>query len=199
MSADNNQSVIMDPLLLGEFRPGYWIGNLQSIKELSKISDDTEWTVISILKSEKLFAFARAAVEELPFPSTVHLEWELQDESQAEFISPRLIEVLDAMDKAVEVTPPSTNGSRTSKSKKACLVHCAFGISRSAAVCAAWLMARQNVRSLSQALTEIRAARPGASPNLGFIASLRALQESKGNVQAAMERIRPKQYEHTES
>eukprot|EP00977_Amphora_coffeiformis_P024357 scaffold15612_cov105-Amphora_coffeaeformis.AAC.2 len=69
-----------------------------------------------------------------------------------------------------------------------CLVHCAFGISRSVSICAAWLISRRQL-TLSQALQQIRAVRPDAAPNMGFLASLRGLEQCKGNMAAAMERM----------
>jgi hypothetical protein len=56
------------------------------------------------------------------------------------------------------------------------LVHCFQGKSRSAAVCAAYLMAKSGC-SLEEALDEVRRTRPQAQPNLGFAAQLRAYRK----------------------
>ncbi|EKX54758.1 hypothetical protein GUITHDRAFT_149854, partial [Guillardia theta CCMP2712] len=59
-----------------------------------------------------------------------------------------------------------------SAKKGGILVSCFQGKSRSAAVITAYLMQRDGL-SLEQALELVRAARPRAQPNLGFIADLR--------------------------
>ena len=180
--------VMLDQLLMGEIRPGMWIGNLQSLKELSKLPS-TKWTVISILKSEKLLHFTRTALQEISSCIETHVEWGIEDESQADFVSPKLAQVLTVIDEALE-----NRNDAVPAEKRACLVHCAFGISRSAAICAAWLISR-HAMTLPEALQEIRNVRPGASPNMGFIAGLRALEQCNGNIEAAIQRIRPRQNE----
>ncbi len=55
------------------------------------------------------------------------------------------------------------------------LVHCVAGISRSAAVCAAYLIAREHT-SLDAALRELSALRPCISPNLNFLGQLKAAE-----------------------
>jgi atypical dual specificity phosphatase len=65
------------------------------------------------------------------------------------------------------------------------LVHCFQGKSRSAAVCAAYLMAKSGC-SLEEALDEVRRTRPQAQPNLGFAAQLRQYRkrlDAQGGVQ----------------
>ena len=156
--------------------------------------------MISVLKSETLLQFARTAVQEESIAECVrsHVEWELQDDAQADFVSPKLESTLRAMDAALAVdnddgNDDPNNSNSSIDNRGACLVHCAFGVSRSAAVCAAWLISRRHF-SLPQALETIRQARPGASPNIGFIAGLRALEQCGGRVDAAIERLRPKNH-----
>jgi len=50
-------------------------------------------------------------------------------------------------------------------------VHCARGISRSASVVIAYLIARDG-KSVDDALETVRAARPMVNPNLGFVLAL---------------------------
>jgi len=57
----------------------------------------------------------------------------------------------------------------------AVLVHCYAGVSRSAALVAAHLMTRLGL-SLTEAMARVRAARPEADPNPGFVAQLRRLE-----------------------
>ena len=55
------------------------------------------------------------------------------------------------------------------------LVHCVAGMSRSASVCIAFLVKHRG-RTLLQAATQVKAARPVAFPNAGFWAALRELE-----------------------
>ena len=56
------------------------------------------------------------------------------------------------------------------------LVHCFAGRSRSASVCAAYIMCHENIR-LDEALMRMRLARPQINPNAGFMAQLNQLDE----------------------
>lgn len=68
----------------------------------------------------------------------------------------------------------------------AVLVHCASGVSRSVAVCCAWLMSRKEL-SFEQSLAQIRLNRPLSSPNIGFKIQLNFLQQVNGDIHAAIE------------
>jgi predicted protein tyrosine phosphatase len=265
----------MNPRLMGQVFPGLWVGELSSITEIRKrpptlFNDATEsmigtataffsataptisttttttkWTIISLLKSEKLSHFVHStlnaiqkeAVEETEneqkqqqqqqrllqhqhqndgiFASGVqtaastyrimiqqHVEWEIKDQIESDFLSPRLEEILNIIDEALgdndkEASHESTSFSLSPSSSSppissCCLVHCALGISRSAALCAAYLLWKRHDETLQAALTRIRAVRPQAAPNLGFIACLRALEQCHGNVAAARKRMASK-------
>jgi len=56
------------------------------------------------------------------------------------------------------------------------LVHCFAGRSRSASVCAAYVMCHENIR-LDEALMRMRLARPQINPNAGFMGQLNQLDE----------------------
>lgn len=126
-----------------------------------------------------------------------HMLWQLSDNSQADFLSPQLEQALRTIDH-VMLTSTTTDTvphqhqqqqqQEIESERAACLVHCFHGVSRSAAVCAAWLMVRRKW-SLAEALESIRRVRPQIHPNLGFIAGLHALQQCHGNVAAARERL----------
>lgn len=178
-SATIPSASIVNDTLMGEILPGLFIGNLWSVKELAKMPD-RRWTIVSVLQSTKLSLYVEKAVDEMRKNNSEMKiqteEWRLADQSQANLISARLSEILDLMDQSIH---PDEN--------RACLVHCAFGVSRSAAVCAAWLIARRHI-SLQQAMEQIRVARPEASPNMGFVAGLRALEQCGGNIEAAQQR-----------
>ncbi|MFX8899301.1 dual specificity protein phosphatase, partial [Acinetobacter baumannii] len=58
------------------------------------------------------------------------------------------------------------------------LVHCYQGISRSTAICCAYMMARSTAfLTRDEALSRIRSVRAKASPNSGFMKLLKALEE----------------------
>ena len=177
MESTRENALVVDETLMGEIIPGLWIGSLWSVKELRKMAHNKRWTVISIIKSERANDFVRRVLAEKSSNVERHEEWELEDQSQSSLISDRLEEILAVMDEALD------------QKDKCCLVHCAFGVSRSASVCAAWLISRRQL-SLQQALQQIRVAREAVSPNIGFIAGLRALEQCKGNVKEAQKRMR---------
>ena len=58
------------------------------------------------------------------------------------------------------------------------LVHCMAGKSRSASVCAAWLMASEGLTA-ADAITAVQSAHPRADPNRGFRDALRRFQDEQ--------------------
>jgi predicted protein tyrosine phosphatase len=64
------------------------------------------------------------------------------------------------------------------------LIHCFAGHSRSATVCAAYLIVVKG-RSLASALAAVRQARPGCAPNSGFMRLLSQLASERDRVVAA--------------
>eukprot|EP00934_Nitzschia_sp_Nitz4_P008761 Nitzschia sp. Nitz4//scaffold140_size61219//5791//6339//NITZ4_006430-RA/size61219-processed-gene-0.41-mRNA-1//1//CDS//3329536197//8751//frame0 len=157
-----------------EIIPGLWIGSLGALSSLE--ADEKEWLIVTILNGNSLIAIARSIVQRSEATCVEHEVWKLPDISIGDFLSPELSRILSRMDHYIE------NGER------ACLVHCARGISRSAAVCTAWLLSRREL-SLEQATDKIRAVRPQMAPNMGFVASLKALEKCSGDVEKAKERM----------
>jgi predicted protein tyrosine phosphatase len=160
-----------------EILPGLWIGSLAAVHHVSSDDAGVQWTIISILNSEKLIRLSQILMA--PSSNIRHEIWNLPDRGTADFLSDRLSTILDLVDESL----PSLETP-----KKGCLVHCAQGISRSVAVCAAWYMSRKEA-SLEQTLAVIRQVRPQALPNMGFIACLRAIEQCHGDIQAARERM----------
>ena len=213
-----------NPQLMAEIVPGLWIGNFQSLRELTQLRTTLSrqrrrWTVISVLQSDTLLHLARVALlQPQPQPQLHaqqendassecsslmiegHMLWQLSDNSQADFLSPQLEQALRTIDHVMltstttDTVPQQQQQQEIESERAACLVHCFHGVSRSAAVCAAWLMVRRKW-SMAEALESIRRVRPQIHPNLGFIAGLHALQQCHGNVAAARERLT----EHTDT
>ena len=171
------------------------------------------WAVITILDSEKLIGLTNLLLGQCPrFQNpdlkcgnvttgsqrskvVKHEVWRLEDHPKADFMSEKLTRILGMIDNAL---PSSTvmgtpyiqrqQVNDNEENSKACFVHCAQGISRSAAVCAAWYMSRRK-SSLQEAMAAIWLVRPQAQPNLGFLAGLRALQQCDGNINDAIIRL----------
>jgi predicted protein tyrosine phosphatase len=201
-------------LCMGEFSPGLWIGNLQSVQYIfghrpqqqqhtnteTTTTITTAWTIVSVLESDQLLNYVRNLIEQQQqqqqpqsAPSTIivhrHVTWKLPDRNQAHFLSDTLLQVLACMDESTFLRNNNKNAIHSQ-----CLVHCAKGISRSAAVCAAWLMHRlqrhdgNNGRavSLADAMAALRRVRPEVQPNLGLTAALWSIQTARGNVREAV-------------
>ena len=156
---------------MNEIIAGLWIGNLHSLRQLHQRAG--VWTVITLLKSEYLIRFCEKMLSEQQ--QCRKIVWRLADKSEATFLCDNLSDVLDAIDESQRDGRP-------------CLVHCAMGVSRSATVCAAWLMSRQQL-GMPAALNLIRQVRPEIQPNLGFVAALHALEKCNGNVQQGRQRF----------
>jgi len=220
--------------LIGEIIPGLWIGGIFALNEIAKIaagatSSSTDprsrqkWTIVSLLSPHsRLNKVVEEQLEFLRQPRgeegrqqqlggvvhiVKHAYWELDDKPHADLISPRLEEILQIIDEALASGPASDTArpDNNDDGKGNCLVHCAFGVSRSVAACAAYLMSRpsalrRNGRNgdesngvgsltLQQALDTIRRCRD-VNPNLGFLAGLRALEQCGGDVERARQRLR---------
>ena len=144
------------------------VGGILSLKELPKGS---AWTVITLLSNERLVLMIQMSLAGSPHH---HVVWNIADKSGSIFLCDNLLRVLKEIDNAFLSNQP-------------CLIHCAQGQSRSVAVCAAWLISRKHRGNLEDALATIRIARPHAHPNLGFVAALKAIERSGGNVEKAIE------------
>ncbi len=196
---------------MDEVRPGLWIGNIRAITQLDQINNPitnngcndsyhTRWTVITILKDVKLLQFVRNTIAEYrkrdPPNDTSkctevveHIEWILPDTLQADFVSPQLLQILETIDNAIHSRKCNVSINKMNVTN-ACLVYCAQGVSRSAAVTVAFLLYTKDCTTTQGALDVIRMVRPSVQPNIGFLASLRAIEQCHGNIKAAMERIK---------
>jgi Dual specificity phosphatase, catalytic domain len=210
---------------MGEVRPGLWIGDLHSITQLldTRIScthHSTRWTIITILNSSKLLRLVRTIVlryrNSSPNCEIVrHIEWILPDSIQTNFLSPQLVNIVEMIQQALHSPHPDeeqlqlvgtttttrndipSNPTRMIIMTNACLIHCAQGVSRSAAVVAAWLLYSKEASTTQQALHIIREVRPNVQPNIGLLAALHAIERCHGNIDAAMLRIQQNQTIHS--
>jgi Dual specificity phosphatase, catalytic domain len=186
---------------MAEVRPGLWIGNLQSIQHLNEVYPKkwTQWTVVSILNDETLYQFKCHALGKTQYSLIIghctvrqEIDWDLPDTPTAEFISPKLDSVCWVLDQNLKNSFRNPTGGKTLDRDgfiHPCLVHCAQGVSRSAALIAAYLLYCVEARTLEEAMARIRAVRPDVAPNVGLVAGLRALEQFQGNVPAAMARL----------
>jgi protein-tyrosine phosphatase len=137
-----------------------WIGGLLATRDLP-----SNFTVISILSDPKLLEMVKMFLRD----GQSHVHWTLKDNIKSNFLCNDLIRILSVIDTCRPV-----------------LVHCAKGLSRSVAVCAAWFMSRRHCSTLQEAMDVIRIVRPHANPNLGFIASLKLIENHNGDIEAAI-------------
>ena len=153
---------------MGEVVPGVWVGSLASLLHLDP---SKEWTIITILSSKRLIQLASSMLSGVRVKH--HVIWRLDDCPKADLLSEEhLGKICLLLDHS-----------------EACLIHCAKGVSRSVAVCVAWMLVKHKCTTVEQALQTIRQVRPEANPNLGFLACLRALEQCSGDIQRARKRL----------
>jgi protein-tyrosine phosphatase len=155
------------------------------------------WTVISILDSPKLIHLVQSLLRQLiEEKRCTHVVWKLPDTRQAPFLSTTLSSILRIIDEGID--HPSNNNK-----KSCCLIHCAKGVSRSVATCAAWLISRRHCLTVQQAMEMIQqkitattTTKATIRPNMGLVASLRAIEQCQGNVCDAMDRMKSSQQQN---
>ena len=161
-----------------EILPKLWLVSLAALKHLSN-EEKRSWNVISVLGSDKLVSMCNFMLQDAKSTKRCrrHIVWKLEDKTNSTFFSDELMCILLVMDEALQ-----------QKDGDDILVHCAMGVSRSVTLCATWIMTRQR-RPLQETMEMIRMVRPEAMPNMGFIASLRALEASDFDVMKARKRL----------
>ena len=172
----------MDALHGGLVIDTLYIGGIMAIKSLSDIAQEGPVTVISLVQMSQACAFCESLLrqvhKQVPSLEIQHVIWNIKDKVDSDFLTDNLSNMLETID---------ANLSQG----HVCLVHCAQGISRSVSVCASYLIAKRGM-TFYEAMTTIRRGRPIANPNLGFVAALRALEQCKGDVIQARERLQSK-------
>jgi predicted protein tyrosine phosphatase len=158
---------------MGQIVPGVWIGSLAA---LSHLDESRNWTIVTIISSNQMLKVTNDVIFQSNVPIKEHIVWILQDHAQAELLSEvhlnRIFSILD-----------------DASTHEACLIHCAKGSSRSVSACVAWLLYSRKFDTLEAAMTRVRRVKKNANPNLGFLASLHALEQCNGNVSKARERM----------
>lgn len=185
---------------LGQILPGLFLGRMAAVRKIFELqgddnnqNDQEEWTVVSILSSASIISTVTDTLEteQRKFGRKLvvrHEIWDLPDKANADFVSDRLIEVLTVVSKSIEMpATPTPLVCQRKRPRRNCLIHCARGVSRSAAVCAAWLISCGGY-TLSESFDLIRATRE-VNPNLGFLAGLRAIEKCGGDVKKAQQRL----------
>lgn len=158
---------------MGQVVPGVWVGGLGA---LSHLDSRRTWSVVTILSSNHMVKLTCDVLSQSSTNVQEHVVWILRDSTQADFLSEQHLQrIFGILDKA--------------STQNACLIHCAKGSSRSVSACVAWLLYSHKFETLEAALTRIRRVRSNANPNLGFLASLRALEQCNGDVSKARERM----------
>jgi Dual specificity phosphatase, catalytic domain len=195
---------------MGQILPGFWIGRMAAVRTIFELQHglaedqqgEEEWTVISVLSSDSIIATVSDTLktEQRKFGRPLvkrHVIWDLPDKSQANFVSVKLAEILQVISEVLLMRSVNDNNdddddirdrTRTKRPRRNCLVHCARGISRSAAVCSAWLVSAKGY-SVAESLRLIRTVRQDVNPNLGFLAGLKAIEKCNGDIYRAHERL----------
>ena len=178
-----------------EIYPNLYLGSLAAVRIIAtKTPANVHWTVISLLHSFRLLIFVEEILKiRISQGTCTHIIWKLTDKPDTNFLNDKKLKpILQMIDEAVGNNIPTTSNCDNNK-HKACLVHCAEGVSRSVTLCAIWLISRKKSLSLQDAMETIRKVRPEAMPNLGFIATLHALEQCNGDIDKAIERQSTKQ------
>jgi len=146
------------PFLMGsEYGPCYPSEILRNSLYLGSAAC-TKAGVLSVLDITHVVSLVNRALEK-PHWSIQHLHCSIPDATDVD-LTPSMEDALPFIARAI------AEGGRV-------LVHCERGVSRSASVVTAYLMMRQHSH-LPAALAAVRAARPCANPNPGFMAQLKA-------------------------
>eukprot|EP00930_Biecheleria_cincta_P024882 TRINITY_DN1775_c0_g9_i1.p1 TRINITY_DN1775_c0_g9~~TRINITY_DN1775_c0_g9_i1.p1 ORF type:complete len:438 (+),score=64.12 TRINITY_DN1775_c0_g9_i1:127-1440(+) len=149
-----------------EVYPGLWVGGLSAAQDSENLIQRCIWSVVTV--ASRLKPSIAWLCRESSSIKTTNIE--IEDHPLADILG-ALPEAIKAIDRVMK--------KRAQGIQDGCLVHCASGISRSVTACVAWLMLR-NELSLADALQTVKRRRKDAAPNVGFMQSLKLLDEQKG-------------------
>lgn len=156
----------------GEVELGLWIGSLSAAEDAAQLTEHRISAVVTVA------ARLRPAVSS----DISHTSIAIDDHPAANLFEalPLAFEAIDAVLLGQEGGDGGITGG--------VLVHCASGVSRSAATCVAWLMTRRQL-GFEDALRQVRSARPRANPNVGFMRALEILETNEGNLDEASKKF----------
>ena len=168
----------------GEVVPGLWVGSLA-------VAQNDEY--LEELGIVRVLTFGKRLNPSLEWraSSTSKLScrsYDIEDHPCADLLGvlPSAIREIDKImnSRKSKQDPPGEKDVVDETRRPSVLVHCASGISRSVAVCTAWLMLRRTML-LQDALQMVKTARPQAFPNHGFVQCLQLLENEKGDISKA--------------
>lgn len=145
-------------------------------------SEKVSLTVISVLSNPNLIRFATDALDKQRKQfshniETKHVVVDLKDTVNSDLLSvlPRALAEIDEALRDANPIPSQGKERTTNIMQRVCLVHCAKGASRSVSVVIAYLISRypDSYKTFDEALAHVRAVRPQAMPNLGFVLALK--------------------------
>ncbi|KZV90131.1 phosphatases II [Exidia glandulosa HHB12029] len=142
------------PEAMNEIVPGLFLGSWDAARDTDALRAAGITHVLTLMRELALYKLDNLAAPDCPL-TTLHLP--IIDGAAFKLLPyvPRCIEFIDAA---------LSGGGKV-------LVHCFQGVSRSASVVAAYLMAKRGI-ARDEALELVRAARPAIQPNLGFMKQL---------------------------
>ncbi|KAI0032407.1 hypothetical protein K488DRAFT_78503 [Vararia minispora EC-137] len=141
---------------MNEIFPGLWVGDLLSTKDLDSLRAHNIHSILSAMRG-------KIAIHETFLRHQI-----LLDDTEDADILQHLVPAITFIDAEL-------------RKGRGVLVHCQAGMSRSAAVAAAYVMYHKNVDAQT-ALAIIREARPSAQPNEGFISQLEIFHQASFKV-----------------
>lgn len=131
---------------------------------LADLYTSTNPSALRQLKITHILSVMPGEVDIPPWDPSRHLQLAFEDMPFVEIV-PHLKTAVHWIQRALESSPEAR-----------VIVHCFQGISRSSTIVAAYLIATRGY-SVSRALDAIRAARPVAQPNFGFVIQLKEYAE----------------------
>jgi protein-tyrosine phosphatase len=156
-----------------EVFPGLWVGSRAAAENESELLSRNivaVLTVASKINPQLAWNTAKAT-------SSISCKcFDIEDNPSAD-----LLEILPSALRFIDSVIDKR--AKTDEVSASILVHCASGMSRSVAVCIAWLMLRQRL-SLKEAMKQVKESRVQANPNFGFLQALHLLEE-QGSIKAA--------------
>ena len=160
--------------------PNLWVGSLKAAQDSSALRENGITHILTVA------ARLEVQTDHDIIPEANMLQIDIEDHP-AENILEVLEQGLSFIDSKMSSTKKTSNGEDDNSAPRVVLVHCASGISRSAAVCCAYLMIRCRM-TYDEALNTVQeSGRSLASPNFGFQRQLRCLEQCQYDLSKTQE------------